>query len=374
MAEQRDRRVLRRRTRGQEQTPLQRNRPNQPRRVAVLPIAIAVVIGGATIAVAAVAGGSSSRPPQRLGRKPAKRPNVNQPPSTHPSAVPARTVPPVHRVESGSSVHLRVKETIVRFTDPARTIVVGGHTAQRSFQAEVRYPTGAQGPFPLIVFGHGFNDTPDVYAALLDSWTKAGYIVVAPIFPLENSNAPGGPTREDLHNQPLDMALVILSLLTPQTPAQARVAGMTNLKHIAVSGQSDGGDTALAAAYGPPQYRAPAVDAAVILSGADDPLLGEFSMPANGPPLLAVQGTADTINPPSETHRFFDLAARPKYLLSLLGAGHQSPYTQPGPDLTMVEHVTLAFLDRYLKGNRTPLSRYVARGSGGQGSTLIASE
>jgi predicted dienelactone hydrolase len=48
-------------------------------------------------------------------------------------------------------------------------------------------------PFPLIVFGHGFAVTPRPYSQLLRAWARAGYVVAAPVFPLENANAPGGP-------------------------------------------------------------------------------------------------------------------------------------------------------------------------------------
>ena len=56
-----------------------------------------------------------------------------------------------------------------------------------------------------------------------------------------------------------------------------------------------------------------------------DPFAAPFAMPSDGPPLLAVQGTADTINPPGDTYAFYRHAARPNILLKLLGAGHQPP-------------------------------------------------
>jgi hypothetical protein len=49
----------------------------------------------------------------------------------------------------------------VKLTDPSRTI--GGRP--RSFDTIIRYPKvaagQASGPFPLIVFGHGFSVTPE---------------------------------------------------------------------------------------------------------------------------------------------------------------------------------------------------------------------
>jgi dienelactone hydrolase len=204
---------------------------------------------------------------------------------------------------------------------------------------------------------------------LLDAWTRAGYVVAAPVFPLENRDAPGGPNENDLPNQPGDMSLVIRSLMTPASEPARRIAARIDFARVAVAGQSDGGDTALAAAYDP-AVRDTRVKAAVILAGAEDPFARQFAMPAGGPPLLAIQGTADTINPPAQTYAFYDDAAPPKYLLKLLGAGHQPPYTEPGPELTIVEHMTLAFLNRYLKGRSPGLERYTAAGSAGPGSVL----
>ena len=47
-----------------------------------------------------------------------------------------------------------------------------------------------------------------------------------------------------------------------------------------------------------------------------------------------------------------------KGLLWLLGASHLPPYTSQEPQLAIVEHTTVAFLDHYLKGR--PLRRFEA--------------
>ena len=87
------------------------------------------------------------------------------------------------------------------------------------------------------------------------------------------------------------------------------------------------------------------------------PGVGGYDYPAPSPPLLATQGLADTINLPSTTYAFFDPAPPPKYLLTMPGAPHLPPYTDEQPQLSIVERVTVAFLDRYLKGNRAALAR-----------------
>ena len=71
--------------------------------------------------------------------------------------------------------------------------------------------------------------------------------------------------------------------------------------------------------------------------------------PRNGPPLLAMHGTADTINAPQNTLTYYRLAPRPKFLVLLIGASHRPPYTSQEPQLRIVERVTTAFLDHYLK-------------------------
>ena len=209
-------------------------------------------------------------------------------------------------------------------------------------------PARSDGPFPLIVFGHGYAVTPAPYRRLLQSWTRAGFVVAAPVFPLGSANAPGGPNEADLVNQPADMSFVISRLLAAAAAPTGPLAGLIDPHELAVAGQSDGGDTALAVAYDP-RFRDSRVDAAVILSGAEIPSEPPFTFPAAGPPLLATQGTADTINLPSETDRFFMAAHSPKYLLHLIGAEHLPPYTVDQAQLGIVERVSTAFLDGYLK-------------------------
>jgi predicted dienelactone hydrolase len=232
-------------------------------------------------------------------------------------------------------------------------------------------PARAAGPFPLIVFGHGFAVTPATYAALLRAWARAGYVVAAPIFPLENANAPGGPNENDLPNQPRDMSVVISGMLRANGIPGGVFGGLLDPRAIAVSGQSDGGDTALAVVYD--RYDIDRrVRAAVILSGAEIPGISGFDFPAPVPPLLATQGTADTINPPSQTYAFFAAAPRPKYLLSLFGAPHLPPYTDEQPQLAIVERVTIAFMDRYLKHLHGALARMLRAGDVGGVSSVRA--
>ncbi len=215
-----------------------------------------------------------------------------------------------------------------------------------------------RGPFPLVVFGHGFAVTPAIYSGLLRAWASAGFVVAAPVFPLENAHAPGGPDERDLVNQPQDMRVVIDRLLGEGARPHDWASGLIDPRQIAVAGQSDGGETALALAYDR-AYRDPRVRAAVLLSGAQLPQGGRASLVTHGPPLLAVQGSADQIDPPERTAAFFAAAGRPKFMITLIGATHLAPYTTEQPQLTIVERASVAFLRAYL-GPRSGRRRQLA--------------
>jgi predicted dienelactone hydrolase len=247
---------------------------------------------------------------------------------------------------------------VFRFVDHSRTVLLpDGRRVARPVTTVVRYPASG-GPYPLVVFGHGFTLTPGTYSALLRAWTRAGYVVAAPVFPLGNANAPGGPTEADLPNQPADMSLVITRLLALARQRGGLLHDRIDPRRIAVAGQSDGGVTALGAAYDS-RYRDRRIRAAVILSGAEP--TGMVTFPRHGPPLLAIQGTADPINNAANTEAYYRLAPRPKFLVLLLGASHLPPYTTEQPQLGTVERVTIAFLDHYL-GN-APLRELIAAGN-----------
>ena len=318
-------------------------------------------------AASSTSAGTSARHSASLVSAPARstKGTGTTPDATARGAVPAR---------APFAVGLRV----VTFVDRSRLVQIPGAGLQpRTLVTLIRYPAAlgraqrtdvrdapplrTAGRLPLVIFGHGFTLTPAPYAPLLQAWARAGYVVAAPIFPLEKANAPGGPDESDLVDQPGDMSFVITRMLNADSDSHSFLHGLLDSREIAVSGHSDGGDTALTVAYDP-RFIDRRVRAAVILSGAKIPGLADFRFPTPSSPLLTTQGTADTINPPSFTHAFFDGAPPPKYLLDLLGAPHLGPYSGEQPFTGIVERVTIAFLDHYLKGGRRGLARMRSAG------------
>jgi dienelactone hydrolase len=248
-----------------------------------------------------------------------------------------------------------VQVRVLRLVDSSRQARFRtGRSGPRVLVTYVRTPARGRAPFPLIVFAHGFATTPKPYARLLDTWARAGYVVAAPVFPVESADAPGGPDESDLSNEPADISFVISRLTGPASPLR----GVVDPTRIAVAGQSDGAEAALSAAYDR-RFVDRRVDAAVILSGS---ALPGFVRPRPGsPPLLAVQGTRDPINRPTMTTAYYGLMRRPRFLLWLLGAGHLPPYTTRDRWAAVVDRVTTAFLDHYLRG--APLQAVIASGT-----------
>lgn len=250
---------------------------------------------------------------------------------------------------------------VFTFVDHSRTIrLPDGRRVPRSLETAVRVPS-ASAPHPLIVFAHGFTLSPWTYSALLDAWAKAGYVVAAPAFPLEKAGAPGGPDESDLANEPADISLVISRLLAMNARASSVLFGTLDPSEVGVAGHSDGAVAALAVAYDR-RFRDPRISAAVVLSGAA--LSGMGAFPRRGPPLLAVQGTADPINVPASTSAYYRLARRPKFLLWLTGASHLPPYTDEQPQLGIVERATAAFFAHYLEGRPLAVFERAARRRG----------
>ena len=207
-------------------------------------------------------------------------------------------------------------ETTIQLVDTSRPTVSRGRTLSpsRALPTLVWAPQVA-GRWPLIVFAHGFDAGPDPYAALLGAWAAHGYVVAAPEFPLTDAAVAGNNLDEaDITNQPSDLRFVTDSLVAPGSP----VAALIDPDRVAVTGHSDGAETALAASVdsvpaGQPTYRA-------LIAMSVQPLVGNPQ--TNNPPILIVQGDADTINVPPLGYQTWDLARSPKYLLVLHGGGH----------------------------------------------------
>ena len=264
----------------------------------------------------------------------------------------------------GSPGAYQVGHRRMTFLEPAHTGPTGQSLSQRALVVVIWYPLArrsagspaAHGPFPLLVFAPGFMQCGLPYEDLLRAWAGAGYAVAVVNFPRTDCSVGAAAYEPDLVNQPEDMSYALSRLLALSAAPGDVLSGLLSQKEIAAAGQSDGGDTvaALAADTCCTDRRLKAV---AVLSGQEWPgMPGRyFGNPA--PPMLFVQGTADTINVPSTSLQLYRLdQATARYYLDLFGANHTIPYMGTNPVERLVFRVTLAFFDRYVLGHVTALA------------------
>ncbi|MGH9065780.1 MAG: hypothetical protein ACRD0L_17785, partial [Acidimicrobiales bacterium] len=191
------------------------------------------------------------------------------------------------------------------------------------------------------------------------AWARAGFVVAAPFFPLTSSASPR-LDESDIVNQPADIRFVISSLLAADH-APGPVEGLIDPSAVGIAGHSDGGGTMAAVAFDGCGQRAP-VRAAVIIAGAGVNLCSAPYFPPGSPPLLVVQGLADSARVRRLSLQLYRDDPWPKYLLALPGGTHTSPVIGDGPEVPVVERVTTDFFDATLKRGAGAVSRLARDG------------
>lgn len=238
-------------------------------------------------------------------------------------------------------------------------------TARGLSQPSAR-PARRAGPFPLIVFSHGFRANGPAYGeVLLRRIAAHGYVVAAPTFPLSNASAPGGPKLLDYVNQPADVSFVIDRMLAMNRRPGA-LHGLIERKEIGAMGHSLGGITTLGVTYNSANAD-PRIKAAVPMSGLQLPFPGgKWTFPRV--PLLLIHGDKDETVPYAGSTRAYAAAKAPRFLLTLLGAPH-TPFG--APYLDQIVRTIDDFLDHYLRHDkRATVARLERNGNSAGVSTL----
>lgn len=188
----------------------------------------------------------------------------------------------------------------------------------------------AMGPYPLVLFSHGFGANPEWYSALSEHYASHGFIVLAPEHIeydwLENAAA--------TVSRPLDIKRT-LDYAEEITAPGGELAGQIDMENVAVVGHSYGGYTALALAGA--QFDMHALTERCAALAEDDPntflcqpLLGKEEMLADG---LGLESVPEGLWPPVGDPRvttivsiagdsyMFDAAGLSKITIPLLAIG-----------------------------------------------------
>lgn len=177
---------------------------------------------------------------------------------------------------------------------------------QRSLRARIAWPDAA-GPFPLVVYSHGFNCYRESYSGLTDHWASHGYVVVLPEHPdcpAAEARMPLGDIRNLLYIRISDVARVLDALFAPDQEIPG-LSGRIDWERKAVAGHSLGGMVAQVT-WGQPlkdlhstekvSY-ALGFDAAIVMNGVGEmPPMAEGSFNEIRGPLMVTGGTLDLEN------------------------------------------------------------------------------
>jgi dienelactone hydrolase len=350
-----------------------RHADRRHRRLAlVIGAIVVVVIVGAVYAGYALLGGSDTPNRSSLAAVPSSSVTTSTTtapvPTTASTTVPPTVAPtPTTAALSPTDVGhtYAVGTRTLTFVDPSRPTSPNGSfpgAPTRTLPTEFWYPaTGADGgapaadtppdrqhgPYPLVLFAHGYNVTPDFYAPLLERWAAAGYVVAAPVFPIL-SGSDGGASHVDYVQTWGDASFVITQVLGLR--GNELLAGLVDPNRIAAAGHSDGEVISFGIGFLPccRDLRVRAViSMAGDLSNANNPSLRD-----TGTPILHIMETNDEFDPYPHTIEWDrDNLTAPRWMVTL-NSSHVPPYTQPGdPAFELTSAITVAFLDGTLKGH-----------------------
>lgn len=349
---------------------------------------LALLAAGATACGTSAARGTTGGGPPGSGHPAGSTPS-------HPTSAPSTTAPAPTTTTSIANAGLQVGSVVVSWTEPNGTVenFYDGTTTQgRTMQVEIRYPTldgkpkgethlappaTRLGPYPVIVFAHGYDVDPDVYRSMLDAWVTAGFVVVSPVFPDTSQSAVaaqhGVDTEQDEFNQPGDVAFVAAQVTAAAhgspVPGGRWLAGLVDPTRLALAGQSDGANTVAALlydqAYAAVKASLPVQPRAVaLLSGAEWTRAQDvYAAPAGGPAALVVQSAQDACNLPQDSAQLYNLIPGDKWYLGLASATHLGPYVGIDQAASTVAAVTTDFFSLALRPGSTSPATLVTAGN-----------
>ena len=145
---------------------------------------------------------------------------------------------------------------------PVKRITAVGTAAENAL-ADIR-----NGPYPLVVFSHGYALSPIVYSTLVEHYVSHGFVVLAPEHNETFDRSLGGFWKA-LIDRPADIKFTV-DYAEKLTKPGSSLAGLIDVSRTAVVGHSYGGYTALAAAGA--RYDLDAYNKRCAQLGPDDPL------------------------------------------------------------------------------------------------------
>ncbi|MCU1454953.1 MAG: repeat protein [Acidimicrobiales bacterium] len=227
---------------------------------------------------------------------------------------------------------------------------VPGH-AGRTLTTTIYRPT-TPGPWPLVMYAHGFNVDVASNAPLLQALASAGFVVAAPRFPGSAPGFPGPATQSDMGNQAIDLGFLVSWL-------QAHGSGGIDFSAIGAIGHSDGGTSVAALALND-RYQDHRFRAFAVLAGERSPLVAGSWGPRNTAALLSMTGTNDEYGLFPAGRGIYDTAASPRAWIPISGATHFSAYFGSGAQADATRATLADFFSLHLRPVGADINRFLA--------------
>ncbi len=202
---------------------------------------------------------------------------------------------------------------------------------QAKIPAELRpqYPIDAHpgakaatdGPFPVVLFSHGYAGFPEQSADLTTHLASWGFVVVAPDHVERSLSGLLGTAGAGVAklSDPVVLSQSLDAAIAQAGDASSPLHDLLNVKKVAVVGHSAGASAAYEEASAEPRIKA-FISYSVGLGGAP----GKASTPPPVPtvPGMVMIGTGDGVIAPDASRKVYDGMKAPKYKVEIENAGH----------------------------------------------------
>lgn len=179
-------------------------------------------------------------------------------------------------------------------------------------------PDRASGPYPVVLFSHGFAGYPEQSTNLTTHLAQWGFVVVAPehversLGGLLGDHSQGVAKSDD----PTVLARSLDLVVAENSHEGSALRGMVDKDEVAVTGHSAGAGAAYRLASSDSRIKA-FISYSVGFGGQGG------AAPAPPPkPGMVMLGTTDGVIPPDSSRQLWDTMAKPKYRVEIAGAGH----------------------------------------------------
>jgi len=216
------------------------------------------------------------------------------------------------------------------------------------------------GPSPVIVFSHGYHGCNTQTTFLMTALANAGYLVMSPNHkdaicagglqqrpeqPFQNPAA----WNDGTYAERRDDVVRLIDALRADNEWRERI----NWSAIGLAGHSLGGYTVLGLAGAWPSWKLKGVVSVLALSPYCEPFLRNGKLASIGVPVMFQGGTRDFGITPSvkKSDGCYAATSSPAYFVELSGAGHFAWTDLNTAYQDLINHYTVAFFDKHLRGS-----------------------